>query len=314
MMNFKKYYGVFLLGLIISHIALAQTPLRQTLKEPYLEIFVISPPQPIKWNSPGKLLKSSLRNAMSKDYAPNGHMMVHLKTETKNILTGVSRASSKESIRITREEKLGLSAMFYTFEGSLDQSRYNLEELKRAQSENRLSSLIFPLTAEKSKELTGFLENYIAYGSFKNYGGGKNTATGEGSGCADFAYQFIKLATDGRIPDAEWRTSVYVPKKLMKIVPGREDQSVPLLKIILHGASWAKSEEDGVYFSTPDPEKISNWIAQQVSDKQFIYNLAEKYPEKKSEKFITEGKTKISANRISSVWSDITQVKAEELP
>lgn len=306
--------------LFTNSFANVEKALRHNLTGPYLEIFIVNPPNPIKWSTPGKLLKSSLKNAISKDYAPNGHFIVYLKSDTpnrfgvKNILTGVSRANSRESIRITREEKLGLSALFHTFEGALDYSRSDVAELARAKQENRLSSLVFPLTSEKAKTLMGFLDNYITYGSFKRYGGNKNTATGEGSGCADFAYQFIKLATDGRIPDSEWKTSVYVPKKLMKFVSGREDKSITFAKILLNGGSWASSSDDGVLFTTPDPEKMSAWILKHSQSKKLIYDFEGRYPYIEQQRFIKEGKSTISADTISATWKKISAVNENELP
>lgn len=311
----------FVSALAGTHSAQA-VPLRDSISGSYLEIFIVEPPNPIKWATPGKLLKSSLKNAISKDYAPNGHFIVHLSTDVPNrhgvrsILTGISRANSRESIRITREEKLGLSAMNYTFDGALDNSRSDVSELKRARSEGRLSSILFQLSPEKAKEMMDFMDNYITYGSYKNYGGMKNTLAGEGSGCADFAYAFIKLATDGRVPDKDWNTSVLLPKKLMKIVPGRENDPVSFGKILMNGGSWASSTADGVLFTTPDPEKMTAWVSRQsgTQNKQVIYTSGDQYSSKTLPSFVKEGKSTVSRDTAAEQWKKISNFKESELP
>lgn len=320
----KILLNSFLLGvavLLSTADSQAAPPLRETISGPYLEVFIVAPPNPIKWESPGKLLKSSLSNAISKDYAPNGHFIVHLSSDVPNrfgatqVLTGISRANARESIRITREEKLGLSAMLYTFEGHLDSARSDVAELKLAKSQNRLSSLIIPLSSAKANELMGFLDNYISYGSYKNYGGNKNTATGEGSGCADFAYHFLEMATQGRIPDQAWKTSVLLPKKLMKIVPGRADQPVSFGKIFLNGGRWGTSSEDGVLFTTPDPDKMTDWISSKAGQsKELILSDLSSYSSKSIPSFIKEGKSLVSRETASGIWKRISDVKESELP
>lgn len=319
----KALYSVALFTALVGNsISTLAAPLRDTFSGPYLEVFIVEPPNPIKWKTPGKLLKSSLKNAISKDYAPNGHYIVHFSSDVPNrhgvrsVLTGVSRASAKESIRITREENLGMSAMLYTFEGNLDNARSDVSELATAKSQGRLSSLLFKLSPESANQIMTFLDNYISYGSYKNYGGMKNTLAGEGSGCADFAYAMIQLATSGRIPDSEWKTSVYLPKKLMKIVPGRADDPVSFGKILLNGGSWGTSPADGVLFTTPDPDKMTAWIGKQsaTQNKQLIYNSEDQYSSKNLPSFVKEGKSMISRDSAAAMWKRISNFKESELP
>jgi len=199
-----------------------------------LSIHVITPRYQIEWNSPRSLAISTAKNTITKDYAPIGHLAVEIKCTNKNrfginhVLTGMEREDKEESKRITLEKKLGLSSLVYPFNGALQSGRTSQAEINQARQENRLRTIIIPTSSERCDQMLDFLDNWISAGSYKVYGGGKDVTNGEGAGCADFAMEFFKIATQS-LPPYEWYAQIRIPLSLM----GNEQFQVPFQNILL---------------------------------------------------------------------------------
>ncbi|MCM0605161.1 MAG: hypothetical protein KA715_03655 [Xanthomonadaceae bacterium] len=236
------------------------------IQTPYLQIFVIDPPKPLDWSSPKSLLRTTLWNGLSLDYAPNGHLAVHVKTRRPNaygvseVLTGMGRTNKMKTLWDTFYHEYGLSAMIREFSGDLDSSITTKEEIKKAADANRLAIIQVQLTDEKADLLMEFMSNWIEFGSFRHYGGNKNVPKGEGSGCADFAVYFIELAMKGHLPSDQWMRTVHLPYELLQEAPGRKSKKVSISSILKSTIPWAKSAKEGLKFSIPDPEKMTKWI------------------------------------------------------
>ena len=256
---------ILLLTTLLTHAHAAETTEALAMPAaPYLEIYLISPPRPLNWESPKTLLIDTLRNALSGDYAPNSHYLVHLVLEkprnygVQEVLTGMSRTHKMQTVATTLIKELGLSAMTYVYPGELDASKDALKELKKATNAKRLSRIIVKLDESKADELMNFLEYWIRYGSFHHYAGGKDVGKGEGAGCADFALYFLNQATNGKAPLTEWSREVYLPNSLMKEKMGKGISMAQMLG----STPWAKDSSDGVYFFTLDPDKMDDWFKQ----------------------------------------------------
>jgi hypothetical protein len=249
-------------AILLAIPALARPPIR----EPYLQVYVIDPPHPINWSSPKTLFKSTLRNGLEGDYAPNGHLAIHLKTRKPNaygvteILTGMGRTNKMKSLWDTLYKQYGLSALTVEFAGDLDSAKSTRHEIKKATRDKRLSIINMQLTDESADQLMQFLDQWIRFGSYRHYGGNKSVPKGEGSGCADFAVHFIRLAMGGQLPSDRWERTVYLPWALLQEAPGRAKQKVSPMDLLTEEAPWAESERDGLKFSIPDPEKITHWV------------------------------------------------------
>lgn len=268
---------------LCSHLCFAQS--NDKALQSYLQIFIVDPPKPLNWDSPKSLLETTAINASwidyspegrfapRLDYAPNGHFVVHFvypnrKEGPLDILTGMSRANKAKTAEDTLLKGYGLSAMLLTFPGELDQASDDVKELDEAQRAGRLSSLVIPIEDEQAKKMERFLENWIDFGSYHNYGGGKNVGAGEGAGCADFAMYFMALATDGHAPLESWIRTKYLPYSLMMRSTGGTESAISILSMIRGPAAsaWGIDDTNGREFITPDPELVSAWIRTELEN------------------------------------------------
>ncbi len=239
-----------------------------------LKVHVITPKFRINWKSPRTLALTSGLNSIGNDYAPIGHFAVELNCETpneygvKNILTGMERMSKKESHKITLKKKLGLGSVFYNFAGNLQSAEQTSKEIELARQNKKLTTVIIPTSASRCQMGMKFLETWIESGSYNVYGGNKDVPAGEGSGCADFALEFFKIATS-----IEPRDDIMVRVKIPKNLIGDGDQKrVSFLKILATG-QWADDLRDATMYVTPDTNKVIDFLHQDtlVVKDEYIY-------------------------------------------
>lgn len=266
-LRFLPFAAIFLATSALAQRGLIDPPMaKRPIRGPYLQVFVIDPPHAIDWRTPKTLFQSTLRNGLEMDYAPNGHLAIYLKTRRPNaygvteILTGMGRTNKMKTLWDTLYRQYGLTAMIHEFGGDLDSAEATHHELKKAAKDKRLSTITVQLTDATADRLMEFLGNWIRFGSFRHYGGGKNVPKGEGSGCADFAVHFIRLAMDGHLPSDQWDTTVFMPWNLLQEAPGRAKKTVSPLDLISDDTPWARNEREGLRFTIPDPEKMTKWV------------------------------------------------------
>ncbi len=226
-----------------------------------LKLHVIEPRLRIKWSSPRMLAITSGLDSIGKDYAPIGHFAVEIKCSRPNhygishVLTGMEREDKVESRRITLKKKLGLGSLIYPFKGALQGAVTSQEEINRAAKDRRLKTITIPTSQERCEAMLDFIDEWIESGSYLVYGGGKDTAAGEGAGCADFAMELFRIATQMPEPDA-WNVKLKVPTKLMG--DGHE-QRVPFTRLLFR-SKWAKPGESYIDYQIADTNKVSDWL------------------------------------------------------
>ncbi len=267
-----SFLGIFCFGLTsVAEGTFTYGPMSTPLTGPRLEIWAVRPPHPVNWTSPKTLLKSTLKNALEFDPAPNGHLMVHLVGNKENeygvkeILTGMSRAHKMQTVETSIFKGLGLSAMTYDFEGQFDAALKDRKEIAKEQRKRRVAMVVLPLSSAQADRLMKIVSLWIKHGSYRHYGGSKNVSAGEGAGCADFALYLLSVALDGKI-DAEtwskWSDRVYLPYALIRTNPEGKilSHKVSLHQVKKWGTEWAENENNGELFETADPEKFFNWV------------------------------------------------------
>ena len=222
-----------------------------------LRIFVIRPRIAIDWKSPASLTVSSARNSIGRrDYAPIGHFAVEIACSHANrfgvreVRTAMERKDIPASQRIVLREGLGLGSLTYSFVGALQSAPAVSEEVASAEGDRRLDTIEIPTSPERCDRMLEFLESWIEAGSYTVYGGGKNTALGEGAGCADFAMEFFRIATETE-PDPSWHASVRVPATLVK----SGTKKIGTLAL-LGRRTWAVTGEAGMDFRIPDADRV----------------------------------------------------------
>ncbi len=230
----------------------------------WFKLHVIPPPRPLGWESPSRLLQDTLWHHLIRDSAPIGHFYIELKSETpwkngaSHILTGMSRRSPNLSTLKVISERVGLGAFFHDFPGKLDEGIPALRKLKDARSRGRLKSLRVDLTPERAHLLFDELNEWILHGSHRHYGGGHRILKGEGAGCAEMGAHFLNLALGRKATPSEWIRSVVAPREL--VGGPLTGKKVGIVRVLFAGKSWAKDEQEGIRYSTPDMELAWDWL------------------------------------------------------
>jgi hypothetical protein len=226
------------------------------------------------WQNPKSLLTDTLWHHILQDDAPIGHFYIEFKSElpwtngVTHVLTGMSRKNANISTLKVMRERVGLGTFFHDFPGKLDSGRLAQKELLKVQKKNRLRSIKVDLTPERIHLLFDELNEWIRHGSHLHYGGGHQILKGEGSGCAEMGAHFLNLALGIRATPKEWIRSVYAPRGL--VGGPRTGLRVGITRIFLEGSSWAKDENDGILYSTPDMELTWDWMERYAPGKTEI--------------------------------------------
>lgn len=226
-----------------------------------LKVHIITPPLKINWSSPRTLSLTAAINSMLDDYAPIGHFAVEVNCQNQNkyginrIATGMERISKKESKVITLKEKLGLKSLFHSFRGGLVSAKQTLKEVSLAKKEKRLTTVTIPISSSRCDSIMSFMESWIDSGSYTVYGGSKDVINGEGSGCADFALEIFKIATDV-IPADDLFVKIYIPNELI----GNDKRKVGFSKLLLSKKWSTENDLNSTYFSIPDANRVADYI------------------------------------------------------
>jgi len=232
-----------------------------------LKIFVIKPKVRIDWSNPRDLAITSGLDSSGNDYAPIGHFAVQVTCSQQNqygvrsVLTGMERQDKRLSRKITIDEKLGLGSLFYAFKGQLETKSSTLTELKEALTQQRLKIISVPTSPARCEAMLDFIDQWIASGSYEVYGGGKNVAEGEGSGCADFAMKLFEIATWSN-PPSDWIVKINVPKSLI----GDGKKKKVSFTAMLERNAWAYSGEPQTPFAIPDSNLVWDWLNQHTQN------------------------------------------------
>ena len=237
----KRLKFAFFLGLLLSNVASANE----------LTLHIIAAPKPLNWNSVNGLLVSTALNSLH-SYAI-GHFAVEVKCDEPNsfgvshFLTSMSPLDGRRDNKLILKSGLGLQTLFYPFEGKLDDAPGLISDFAEMAAKGRYVRFVVPTTAQACRNMMNFAEAWIKFGGYTVYGGGKDTARGEGAGCADFAERFYQLATGADFPE-NWVVRKEVPVRMI----GGDGKRVSLLKLLLR-KRWKKGNEEFVTYRSPEP-------------------------------------------------------------
>ena len=236
-------------------------------------VHIITPKIPINWSTPASLGISSGLNSISKDYAPIGHFAVQLNCSkalpngVKSILTGMARKDKKGSQKITIKKKLGLGSLIYSFDGKLVSAQESQNEIDMAKGQNRLKTIVLPLSEIDCYRGLLFIEQWIKHGSYNIYGGGKDTQHGEGAGCADFMSTVFKTVTGKEHPH-QWLAQVNIPKKLI----GDGLHTQVSFTSILRSFHWGENNTNSLPFKIADTNRVFNWLKKRTNKNSYLYS------------------------------------------
>lgn len=246
---------IILLCIIASSVLQAQT----------LTIYTIPAPHDMRWESPGKLVFSYLRNFLTRSsygkYShPIGHMMVELKDSTHQVIAGVSAVKNSGMTRKVLFNGFGMGILFEKIKGKLDETSFNLPDIQRRSKKGDIAFLTFRISQPVFDRLWQYFSEYKAKGYYTIYNGLNQPLTGEGAGCSAFAFSFLETAgLLDMVPAEICRIERPAPASLVQR-SGTNDKPVSLIKL-LFSRKWASSSDpEAPHYITYEPTWLFNWI------------------------------------------------------
>lgn len=228
-----------------------------------LTIYSIPAPHKLQWKSPGQLVFSYLRSSFSssvyRNKHPIGHMLVHLKDSTHEVITGVSAVRHAGMTRKVLFNVYGLGILFEKIKGQLDETAHNLPEILRRAERGDIAFIRFRISQAAFDRVWNYYEAYKEKELFKIYNGQNHPFTGEGAGCSAFAFSFLETAgLQDMIPDAICKIDRGVPASLIR-EPGIQ-RKVSIFRLLFSRKWAADKDPQASHYHTYEPTWLYNWI------------------------------------------------------
>ena len=235
------------------------------IKAQTLTIYTIPAPHQMRWESPGKLVFSYLRNFLTRSsYGkyrhPIGHMMVELKDSTKHVIAGVRAVKNSGMTRKVSFNGYGLGILFEKIQGKLDETDINLPDIQRRSKNGDIAFLEFSISQAVFDRLWNYYNEYKEKGYHKLYNGLNQPLEGEGAGCSAFAFSFLEAAgLLDMIPPEICRIDRTAPHSLV-YQSGHKEAQVSLFKVLMSRSWSAENDAAAPLYSTYEPTWLFNWI------------------------------------------------------
>lgn len=235
------------------------------LRAQHLTIYTIPAPHPFHWESPGRLVFSYIRNAFSnaahKKYRhPIGHMMVHLKDSTREVIAGVSAVPHSGMTKKVLFNGYGLGILFERIKGKLDETAVNLPDIQQRTASGEIAFLQFRVSQAAFDLLWRYYSDYKEKGLYKIYNGLNHPFAGEGAGCSAFAFSFLDVAgLQDMIPFEICGIDRAVPLSLIHR-SGSSGPKVSLFRLLFSRKWAAEQDPEAHHYRTYEPTWLYEWI------------------------------------------------------
>ena len=266
-MTGNVYYKKSRLQLLMILLCINVLPV---LKAQTLTIYTIPAPHEMRWESPGKLVFSYLRNFLTRSsYGkyrhPIGHMMVELKDNTKHVIAGVTAVKHSGMTRKVLFKGFGLGILFEKIQGRLEETDINLPEIQRRSKKGDIAFLEFRISQAVFDRLWKYYNEYKEKGYYKLYNGLNHPLEGEGAGCSAFAFSFLEAAgLLDMIPPEICLIDRPAPASLVHLA-GKNGARVSLFKLLVSRNWSAENNPQAPHYTTYEPTWLFNWIHQNHS-------------------------------------------------
>ncbi|MCX6352264.1 MAG: hypothetical protein NTX03_10435, partial [Bacteroidetes bacterium] len=157
-----------------------------------LTIYIIPPPYPLNFRSPGSLAKSLWKNAivcMFRKYKhPMGHLVVHLASKEKghDIYTGSIMKNKFHAFFTIIRTGMGYGTMLHSFKGKEDDEKKVYKEIEERKAKGNITFVKFKLDSSTYNKLYNFYQDCKDIELHKNYGAALDPLKGEGAGCSSY--------------------------------------------------------------------------------------------------------------------------------
>lgn len=229
-----------------------------------LTIYSIPAPLQLHWKSPGQLVFSYIRNTFStsvyrKNKHPIGHMLVHLKDSSHEVIAGVSAVRHAGMTRKVLFKGYGLGILFEKIKGQLDETAKNLPEILQRAERGDIAFIRFRISQAAFDRLWNYYVAYKEKELYKVYNGQNHPFTGEGAGCSAFAFSFLEAAgLQEMVPDAICSIERAVPSSL---IPKKGSNEKVSLFRLFFSRKWAADKDPlANHYHTYEPTWLYNWI------------------------------------------------------
>lgn len=232
-----------------------------------LELFFYRAPSPLDWNSPGKLVRSMMRNQSAKldgeNYPhPISHVNIRLQCDSEPaIFRGMTSVKTNNSyLRDFLVEGSSLDMMLINQKGRSYTKNEILYWLPRLQKLGYVRSLKVLLNQEQCLRAQRYLQLYTETGLGKIYGGLRSDPLrAEGAGCSAFAVSVLRILN--LLPSSvakSWQRELAIPFELLSHWEKRA--SISFLEFLWgRDRSWAKPNEPQIHLKFWDPERMYLW-------------------------------------------------------
>lgn len=232
-----------------------------------LEILFYRAPSPIKWNTPGNLVRSMAKNLVAKvdgeNYPhPISHVNIRLHCDShQEIYRGMTSVKSNASyLRDFFVQGSSLDTMIINQRGRSYTKQEILYWLPRLRERGYARSLKIKLNSEQCHRAEQYLADYAKTGLQRIYGGLRSDPLrGEGAGCSAFAVSILRVLQI--LPDSvahQWQRKIRIPLELLS---SQYRSSAISFFDYLRGDdwSWANSGNPHILLKFWDPELMFRW-------------------------------------------------------
>lgn len=222
-----------------------------------LTLFIKPAPRGMDWTTPNTLVWSGMKNILSFDKYPMGHVFARMNCADK-AQTYSMENKKFDYINQSLFESRGLGLLFHSFEGKLEVDNGHEGDLQKLIDEGEVSFVKFTLNPGQCQRLGKYIQEYLEKNVDRYYGLANRPLYGEGGGSSAFSASLVEvldfMSDELR---AAWTTSVLVPYEFSGAP--LTDNKVNGLKVLFQAKNWAQGSEPQRQLIFWDPEKMHKW-------------------------------------------------------
>jgi hypothetical protein len=278
----KKFSKIIFFSLILF------LALRNARSEDSLTLYVFKSPNGIEWESPKKLIRSVLSNAISFKDRMIGHVAIELTCEKGlngkpvRVLTGMSYIDKHIYKKQLFFESMGFAVIFQSVAGRLEKAELLSNEIfKKSNVKNspRLTFMKHLITANTCLRLEKYYQTYQSQKYYQKYGLPNNPRKREGAGCSAFGVSFLEVA--GILSDNEKKAWSFEKKLSFDLIGGTANTINPSNTVSFFDIfflsddldRWLKKEEKGRSVFFYDPDKMFSWIRKKIQSHPNVISI-----------------------------------------
>ncbi|AHZ84367.1 hypothetical protein Bb109J_c1675 [Bdellovibrio bacteriovorus] len=234
----------------------------------HLDLLIYRAPEPLNWQSPGRLVRSMTRNLNAKvdgkDYPhPISHVNIRLQCgRERPVYRGMTSIKSNGAYLWDFLVKgVSLDTMLINQTGRSYSEQEILSWLKPLIEKGYARQFRLILNSDQCARLRRYVDLYHTTGLINIYGGLRSDPLlGQGAGCSAFAVSFLRiLGLDSENLRKAWQRKLRIPLELLSVK--HERARISFLGYLRgQDRPWASTHEEHIVLNFWDPEKMFHWV------------------------------------------------------